>query len=167
MFKVNDFVVYGISGVCQITDIEKDSYINNEELEYYVLKPVFSENMTIKLPVNSSKVLMRKTMSKDEVLSLIESIPKQKTLWLEDNRERSEYFKAALKTGKSEELVKVVKTIYLEKEEKAAAGRKLSKTDEDIFKTAEKQLNEEFGLALGISPDEVIPYILEHIPSNE
>ncbi|MGE5416651.1 MAG: CarD family transcriptional regulator [Acidobacteriota bacterium] len=166
MFKVNDYVVYGSTGVCLITDIQQDEFAGNEGIEYYVLKPVYSENMTIKIPVNNVKVKMRKTMSKDEVLALIAKMPEQETLWLDDNRERSEYFKAALKTGKSEEWVKIIKTIYLEKTEKAAIGKKLSKTDEDVLKSAEKQLNEEFALALGISPDEVLPYILQHIPPD-
>lgn len=46
------------------------------------------------------------------------------------------------------------------------AGKKLTKTDEDIMNIAEKQLSEEFAVALDISPDEVLPYILEHIPKT-
>lgn len=166
MFKVNDYVIHGSMGACRIIDIQKDKIVNNEENEYYVLKPVYDDNMTIKTPVNNSKVLMRPIISKDDVLSLIARMPQQETVWLNDNRERNQYFKTALKTGKTEEWAKLIKTIYLEKTEKAAAGKKLSKTDEDILKTAEKQLNEEFAIVLDISPDEVVPYILERIPSD-
>jgi len=37
------------------------------------------------------------------------------------------------------------------------------KTDEDIMKAAEKNLHEEFAMALNISPDEVLHYILDHV----
>ena len=42
-------------------------------------------------------------------------------------------------------------------------AKKITKTDEEIFDTAEKKLNQEFALALNISPDQVASYILEHI----
>ncbi len=166
MFRVDDYVVYGLTGVCKITDIEMDK-IDDEESEFYVLNPVFSDNMTIKIPVNNGTARMRKTITKEEALSLIDMIPEQETVWLKDNRERSEKFKAALKTGKSEEWVKMIKTIYEEKKEMATIGKKLSKSDEDIFKTAEKQLHEELAIALGISPDEVSDYIFQRISNDK
>lgn len=167
MFKVNDYVVYGLTGVCQITDIQKDKLPNDQESELYVLKPVFSDNMTIKIPVNNRKVPMRKTISKKEALELIAVMPQQETEWVEDNRVRNQTFKAALRNGKSVDWARIIKTIYLERTEKAAAGKKLAKTDEDIFHTAEKQLNEELAIALGISPDEVASFISEHIPDEK
>lgn len=104
-------------------------------------------------------------MTKDEVLALIASMPEVEFLWNNNDRERNENFKAALRTGESEEWVKLIRTIYLERQEKTDLGRKLAKTDEEIMKAAEKNLNEEFSIALNISPDEVLPYILERIPS--
>ncbi len=163
MYKINDYVVYGLTGVCQITDIQKDS-IDDEEKEYYVLTPVFSENMTIKTPVDNVNAKMRKVITKKEALSLIAAMPDQETAWITDNRERSEAFKTALKTGKSEELVKLVKTIYLEKEEMATIGKKLPKSDEEVLKAAEKQLNEEIAIALEIPLDKVTEYIINHVP---
>lgn len=163
MFKVNDYVVYGSTGVCQIVDIKKEKYLSSDETEYYVLQPAYNNKMTIKTPVNNLKVLMRELISKDEVLSLIATISENKTIWINDDRQRNEFFKAALRTGKSEEWMKIIKTLHLEKKEKSVVGKKLNKTDEDIMKTAEKQLYEEFAMALNIAPDEVLPYILEHI----
>ena len=36
MFRVDDYVVYGLTKVCKITDIEMDK-IDDEESEFYVL----------------------------------------------------------------------------------------------------------------------------------
>jgi CarD family transcriptional regulator len=120
--------------------------------------------MTIKTPVDNVNAKMRKVITKKEALSLIAAMPDQETAWITDNRERSEAFKTALKTGKSEELVKLVKTIYLEKEEMATIGKKLSKSDEEVLKAAEKQLNEEIAIALEIPLDKVTEYIINHVP---
>lgn len=164
MFKVNDYVVYGLTGVCQITDIRKDEYNSDDEAQYYVLNPVFNNNMTIKVPVNNQTILMRSVISKDDVLSLIAKMPEIETIWVDDEKQRNNAFKAALRSGKDEEWIKIIKTIYLEKEAKAIAGKRLAKVDEEIMNKAEKQLNEEIAVALDILPNEVVPYIMKHIP---
>ena len=33
MFKINDYVVYGLTGVCLITDIKKEKNLSNDEIE--------------------------------------------------------------------------------------------------------------------------------------
>lgn len=162
MFKINEYVVYGSTGVCQIVDITEEN-ISDELTEYYVLQPVYNDTMTIKIPVNNTKVLMRRTITKDDVKSLIKAIPEKETIWIEDNKERTKVYKEAIRTGRCEDLIKVIKTLYQEKEERAEEGKKLTKTDEDIMKTASKFLHEEFAVVLNISPEEVPSYIEKHI----
>jgi len=163
MFKVNDYVVYGLTGVCQITDISKCEHGSSDETEYYVLNPVYVNNMTIKIPVDNPNISMRELITKDGVLSLMAAIPEEETIWIDDDKLRCTSFKAALRTGKNEEWIKIIKMLYLEKQAKSIVGKKLRKTDEDIMNSAEKQLSEEFAIALNISTDEVLPYILEHV----
>ncbi|MEN6348930.1 MAG: CarD family transcriptional regulator [Syntrophomonas sp.] len=164
MFKVNDYIVYGLTGVCQIADIKKDDYTNNNETEYYVLSPVDNSNMTIMVPVNNPNIMMRAISTKDDALSLIARMPDiEATAWINNDMQRANTYKAALRTGKTEEWVKIIKTLYFEKKARSAIGKKLTNTDEVILNTAENHLNQEFSLALNISPDEVVSCILEHI----
>lgn len=163
MFKVNDYIVYGMTGVCQITDIAKDE-ISNNEIQYYVLNPLNNDNLTIKVPVGNNNVSMRPIITKNDILSLIESMPATENIWSDDTRQRSMKFKAALKSGKNEELIKIIMTLSQEREARSMIGKKLTKTDEDIMNTAEKQLTEEFAVVLDISPEEVLHYIREHVP---
>jgi len=164
MFNVNDYVIYNAMGVYKIVDIcsEQDA-LTGAEKKYYVLKPVYSNNLTIKTPVDNNRVLMRKVLSKEEVMSLIESMPRQETIWIDNDKLRNESFKAALKTGDCENWIKLIKSIYQKKQEKEAIGKKLLKADEEIMKTAEKNLCEEFAVALNISPDQVVSYIKSHV----
>lgn len=163
MFKVNDYVIYNSTGAYKITDIRKEKDFNEQETEYYILEPVFNNNMTVKIPVNNPKVSLRQVMTREQVLELINRMPEKESIWIEDNRERNENFKAALKTAESEEWVKLIKSIYLEKQEKQDQGKKIAKTDEEIMQAAEKNLHEEFAVALNISPDEVLSFILKRI----
>ncbi|HHU91439.1 MAG TPA: transcriptional regulator [Clostridiaceae bacterium] len=163
MFKINDHIIYNNMGVCRVVDIRKEKDINNNETDFYILQPVYENNLTIKTPVNNKKVFMRKIIKREDVFSLIESMPKQESMWIDDDKKRNELFKATLKKGETKGWVNLVRTIYLEKQEKTAAGKKLMKIDEDIMKAAEKNLYEEFAAALNISPEEVLPFILEHV----
>ena len=163
MFNVNDYVVYGITGVCQIADIRKDEFTGDNETQYYVLTPVDDNNITIMVPVDNKNIAMRAISTKDDVLSLIAAMPEMEAAWIDDDRQRNADFKAALKSGKSQEWARVVKTLYLEKEKRIAIGKKLTKTDEEILNTAEKKLNQEVALALNISSDEAESYIFEHV----
>lgn len=166
MFKVNDYVMYSTTGLCQISDIRKDDSCGNET-EYYVLHPVNNNTMTIKTPVNNPNIPMRPLLTKDEVLSLIATMPEKEPFLIDNNRDRCIAFKTALKTGKSEERIKVIKTLYLDKEAKSIVNKKLTKVDDDMMQTAERQLHEEFAMALNIPPDEVDNYILDYISHLE
>lgn len=163
MFKLNDYVVYGLTGVCEVVEITKEKYATNEELEHYILEPLYQKNMRIKIPVSNQKILMRNVITKDEALSLIDMMSKKETEWIEDDKERNADFKETLKTGNCEGWISIIKTIYLKKQEKISAGKKLTKADDDIMKFAEKQLNEEFAAVLNISPEEAHDFILERI----
>ena len=166
MFKVNDYVVYGSTGICRITDIVKDKLINGAETEYFILQSVCENNLTIKAPVINSNAMMREPISKDGISSLIATMPDQGTIWIKKFTERNIYFKAALKSGKCEEWAKLIKTIYMAKQGDPGERKKLSKSDDDIMQAAEKKLYGEFAITLSISPDEVVPYIREHIKSE-
>jgi len=162
MFKINDYVVYGSNGVCQIEDIEMMS-LKNQELEYYILSPVYNSRMTIKIPVNNNKILMRELMSKSEVRNLIEGISRNETIEIEDSRKRAQEYRDIIKRGNAEDIIKVINSIRLEEDEKISLGKKLNKTDEDIMIIARKQLYQEIAIVLGINIDDVGDYIKNNI----
>lgn len=163
MFKIYDYVVYKSEGVYKIVDIKTEKDFKNNEVEYYIMEPVFNNNLTLKAPVNNKNVLMRGIITKDAALELITSMPEQETAWVNNNRERSGNFKVAIKSGDIEEWAKLIKTIYLHKEEQTQIGKKIMKSDEDFMENAEKILNEELAVALNISPKEVPAFIKERI----
>lgn len=164
MFKVNDYIMYGLTGVCQVVDITKESFIDNLQKEYYVLKYIYDNDTIIKIPTDNEKIPMRKLLSKEDMATLINSMPNSETIWIDNDRQRNEEFKSILKTGDTENLVKLIRSIYLDKEHKQSIGKKLYKVDDEIMQTAERLLNEEFATILNISPDEVATYISTHIP---
>ncbi|MDU2291865.1 MAG: CarD family transcriptional regulator [Clostridium celatum] len=44
MFKVDDYIMYGITGVCKVIDITNEKFINGDKRDYYVLSPIHNNN---------------------------------------------------------------------------------------------------------------------------
>ena len=152
MFKVDDYIMYGRTGVCKVVDITNEKFINGEERKYYVLSPIHNNNNTIiKIPLDNTKVPIRKIISKEDVTSLINDMSNMEALWIEDEKKRSNEFKTMLKSGKCEDLIKLISN--------KRHSKKLNKADKEIIKEAERLVNEEFAIILNISPKEVNSYI--------
>lgn len=163
MFRINDYIMYGLIGICKVKDIEKVKDRDNLEKEYYILNPIDDENTIIKIPTENKNIRMRPILSKEQAGLLIKGMPEMEIAWIENERERSHDFNISLKSGKCEEWAKLIKIINLKRKEKKLEGKKINLADENIMKAAEKLLNEELGMVLDISPKEVNAYILKKL----
>lgn len=152
MFKVDDYIMYGRTGVCKVIDITNERFINGEERKYYVLSGIHNNNNTIiKIPLDNTKIPMRKIISKGDVTSLINDMSNMEALWIDDEKKRSNKFKTMLKSGKCEDLIELISN--------KRYFKKLNKADKEIIKEAERLVSEEFAIILNISPKEVNSYI--------
>lgn len=161
MFAIGDYIAYGLTGVCKVTEIKEERFLNYPTQSFYILNPVFSPEMTIKVPVLAQNSPFRNIYSKDEIEQLIFKIPKWELLWINDERERNQRFKDMLRKCEVDDWMTLIKTIYSYKYLPEFKGKKLNKNDEEILKTAEKLLNQEFGFVLNLNPEEIPSYI-EH-----
>ena len=106
MFQVNDVVIYGHHGVCEITNVGtlKMPMADQEKL-YYTLRPVYHKESSVYAPVENRKIVMRSVITKEE----------------------------AMQTCDCEELVKIIKTLYLRKQQRLGSGKKVTVVDEKYF----------------------------------
>ncbi|NLW11886.1 MAG: CarD family transcriptional regulator [Clostridiaceae bacterium] len=162
MFQINDYIVFGANGVCQITDRRTENFDGTNEREYFVLNPLNARNSTIYAPTDKSKEKMRNLLKRDQVISLIESIPEEHSEWITDNQARRNQYNQILQIADQHELLIMIKALTERQEELAEIGRKLSAQDTDFKKRAEALINDEFALVLKIEPEEVLPFIIEH-----
>lgn len=164
MFKIGDYIMYSLTGVCKVIDIVKEKYFDSDEKDYYVLEPVYATTKTvIKIPVDNKKVFMRPIISEDDIKDLIDKIPLEEDIWIDDERERNHQFKLMVHSGDCKQWSTLIKSIFLKKEEKKKVGKKITQEDERLMKSAEKLLNEEIATILHILPDEVPKYIQSNI----
>lgn len=162
MFRIGDTVLYGMDGVCTVTDITTRVF-NKEKMEYYVLTPVHNGRSTIYVPVGSPAAAskMRPVLNADEIRAILAALPQEAcTDWIADENARRTHFRSTLQAGDRREIIKMIKTIYLHGQAQKANGRKLHHADEVMMKDAEAVLYDEFAYVLGIRPDEVLPFIM-------
>lgn len=159
MFAVNDIVMYKQSGICKILDICEKKF-GKETRQYYVLCPQDDPNTTIYCPIDAPSDKMRYLLTKDEVLQLIEEMPDEETAWIENDHLRKEKQAEILRERDHKRLIRMIKALYLKREEQQKAGKHFHTADEKAMEEAEKILYQEFAQVLDIAQDEVVPFIV-------
>lgn len=164
MFQAGDTILYGTHGVCTIQSIEEMNF-SGQKQQYYILNPVYSKASTIYVPVKNEVLTakMNRILSAEEIYELIRSMPAEKTIWIENENVRKERFQEIISGNNRQELVQLIKTLYLHQQKQQEKGKKLHIADERFLKEAEKLLYNEFALVLKMEPNEVLPFIMGQI----
>lgn len=156
MFKVGDYVICGNKGVCTVESITTLNIAGvDKEREYYILKPLYMGGSTVYVPVDSSKESMRSVLKRDEAQKLIEAIPRIPLMVITNEKLTEQMYKDCIKKNSCEELVKMIKTIYLRKQKRIQAGRKVTAVDAKYSHMAEENLYGELAVALNMNRKDV------------
>ena len=164
MFKTNDVVVYGSQGVYEIIGISEqrvDGAIRN----YFVLKPKNNTGSTFYVPTWNEKAWgkMRKVMTKEDVNALIDSMPCQKTTWIENENERKDVYRKTLASGDQAAIISMVQALFLHKKQREAEGKRLHMSDEYFMKDAEQILYNEWQYVLNVDKAGLMAYIFDRL----
>lgn len=166
MFQIDDIVMYDTSGVCKIADIRSENFGEKERL-YYILKPLENETTTIYCPVDNESIQIRSLLSEKEVFALIQIMPDMETEWLEEEQKRKDLYGKTIKSGDHKTLVKLIKTLYQNREERSKTGKKPRAIDEKLMREAEKMLYGEIAHVLHLKEEEVLPFIMEELQEKK
>ena len=162
MHNIGEKVVYGMTGVCEITDIRSLNGMKGAQKNrlYYILKPLY-QNGTIYAPADSDKVFLRPVMTREEAEKLIALIPSIKAEAYNNSNLQmlADHYKEMLNTHDSETLVELTMSIYAKKQYAEEQNRKFGQVDEAFMKQAEELLFGELAVALGIEKSAVPDYI--------
>ena len=146
-FKVGDYLMDEHSGVCKVCDISEVALGGKgTEKLYYSLQPVFEKSSEVLTPVDS-KVRMRDVMTREETEELLSKVPSLPFIREKKPRAAAEIFREKIETFDLYDLATVVKTIYLRKQLRIAAGKKTMSSDEKIMQSSGKRLFEEMAFA--------------------
>ena len=161
MFKLNDYVCYGATGVCQITETKKER-ISGVTKEYYVLKPVFNENSAVYVPMDNAALLekMRPIVSATELKKILANAKDRHDEWIANDFQRTEYFRETLKSGNRADIIEIIRMIYRRQKELILRGKHLHVADERTRRDAQIPICSEIAFVKKITPDQALELIL-------
>ncbi len=83
------------------------------------------------MPADSEKIIMRYVISRQEAEQLIGEIDGMDMIPIDNERQREETLKKALRTCDTRQWVRVIKTINVRREKRLAQGKKVTAGDEN------------------------------------
>jgi CarD family transcriptional regulator len=164
MYSVGDLVIYGCEGVCKVEDIGLPNIMSiNKNRIYYTLSPVYM-NEVVYAPVDGD-IFMRLVLSRTEAMELIRKIPAIKECEFDncDLNILKERYRNLMQSHDCMDLIQLIKTIFLKRQQVAQKGTKLSQVDDQYMKQAEELLHGEFAIALDIPKSDVQEFITNAI----
>ena len=167
MFKLNDVVVYGSQGVCEIVSIDEKK-VDGTIKKYFVLKPKDEKGATFYVPTWNEKAWgkMRMVMTKENVDALIDSMPNKAPIWVENENQRKEAYRKILTSGDQAAIISMVQALFAHKKEREAEGKRLHISDENFMKDAEQILYNEWQYVLNVDKAGLMDYIFKRIEGN-
>ena len=167
MFSIGDNIVYGSEGAYTVTEYTSSPIDKNDTRQFYVLRPVHGPvGNVIITPVGNDKVKMRAVMSREDALAFIDRMPSIPTLTVEREKNRREIYRQSLANASIEELVSIIKTVTVRREEHLRAKKRLSESDNDYEKKAKFCLYGELSISLCIPFESVDAFIKERLSST-
>ena len=160
MFETGAYIVCGQHGVCRVENIGPIRLSEaSAGRDYYTLLPLYSRGGVIYVPADSDKIIMRYVISRQEAEEIIGEIDGMDMIRIDNERQREETLKKALKTCDTRQWVRVIKTINVRKKKRLAQGKKVTAGDERCLHAAQENLFGELAVSLGIDKSEVESYI--------
>ena len=164
MYQVGDCVVKAYTGVCRIEEITHPEGMDvDKDKLYYRLTPMSDNKMKIFVPVDTQAKGFRRVLSSEEAWEVIHRIPEIEEVRIDNEKQREQKYKEAIRDSNPEMLVSIIKTMYKRKLARTAQGKKSTAMDERYFKLAEEYLYSELAFALGRNKNEMCKLIQETI----
>lgn len=163
-FSKGETVVYGGSGVCEIDDIKDVRFYHERPQKYYILKPLFvNQAQVVYVPYNNEKLTakIRPVITKKEALELIHNIDDNNVEWVEDRNARKELFNGLLSSGDRKDIIDLISTISARRKQLEGEGKSLNQQDEKILTDAQRRMDAEFAVALGLDVHQIPEFIQE------
>lgn len=168
MFQREEMVVYGIQGVCKITDISCRA-VGGKQMEYYVLQPISQPDARFYVPVQNPAAVakMRKLLSREALESILHSTQDWDDSWNPNESQRKESYRAWIAQADCARLLRALQCLYHHKQEQLAAGRKFHQCDENFMKDAERLVRGEVSYVLDIPLSSVDAFLQENLKNRQ
>lgn len=168
MYTIGDTVMHPSEGVCRVEDVRAICFSGSEPRDYYVLRPSTEKSSgTIYLPLDRGNAVLRRLLSREDILNIIHDSGNYAGVWTDDARARKDLFASILNERHYAKLVQLIREIHEHHALRLAEGKKPSSTDEHILSEAQRLLHQEFSYVLHMSLEDTTQFILRELGIQE
>lgn len=167
MYQLGEKVVYGIHGVCCVTDLEK-RIIDRKSLTYLVLVPEGQDGSKYLVPTHNASAMSKlcKLLTPAEMEELFQSDAIARDYWIKDENLRKQTYREMIAGTDRAALMGMVRTLYRQKASLIAAGKKFHQCDENFLRDAEKRLASELEYVLEMDFDQARNYLRQKLKTE-
>ena len=160
MYQIGQRVVYGVHGVCCVTDLE-ERVVDRNRVTYLVLEPIGQGSARFLVPTHNPAAMakLRKMMTAEQLEAMLRSEAVRRDTWLRDDNARKNLYRELLSSGDRERLMQTVYSIYRQKARNTQTGKRLHLCDDNFLRDAEKLLAGEVSVAMNMDTETAIKYI--------
>ena len=160
MYQIGQRVVYGVHGVCCVTDLE-ERVIDRKKVTYLVLEPVGQGSARFLVPTHNAAAMskLHAMLTPEELEALMVSETVRKDMWVREDNARKMLYRELISSGDRERLLQMVYTLYLQKARNAQTGKRMHLCDDNFLRDAEKLLVDEIAVVLDLEPEAAKKYI--------
>lgn len=159
MFQINDVVVHYRDGISTITGI-----IMMGDNEYFTIRAKRVGDVSIYVPVLKALNIIRKVMTKEEALQLLDYMNNLPEVYTSNTKQRRDEFKRRLASGAIEDIAFLTK-IYLlfVTESFKTENVKFGQMDLEMLKDAYNRLLDELSVSLSIDRQHIDEFVINKL----
>ena len=161
-FKIGDTVVYGVNGVCSISEKCEICFIKGEKAhEYLILTPCGDGKSKIYIPTDKEELLSRihRIMTEDEISELLQEAKDADMPAAMDKTARNLMLDQAVQNGDRGMVLGLIRYLLKEGENQKNISKKMLFSDENLLKSAQKTILDEFSFVLNKTQSDTEDYI--------
>ena len=113
MFEIGDYVLNATNGICKISEIVELDMSGDKQLKsYFLLRPVEEENDRVYIPVDNADKRIRKVITQDEALAVLDRVPEIEALAVNNEKERETRYKEAVRSCEPDSVISLLVFSY-------------------------------------------------------
>lgn len=165
MFSIGDTVFYSAQGICSIEEIKEQKFGKESQL-YYTLRSHHNPNLTLYHPVNTVDSKLKRLMTKEQAVSVLDCFKSMADPWDEKTNVRSHTYQATISSEDHLKIAQMANTLLRRRTELETIEKKLPVQDAQVLQRVTAILYEELATALDTTASDISEQIGEIIQKN-
>lgn len=167
MYSLGEKVIYGVQGVCLVTDLEQRT-VDGKQVTYLVLEPPERSGSRYLVPTHNAAAMakVRPILSPEELEAMLTAGKLRTDVWIPEEGRRKQSYKELITSNDREQLSGMVAALYRHRAALSAAGKKIHMSDDNFLRDAEKILSGEIAAALNQTPSDALKYLRKKLKED-